>query len=657
MQTKPVHIVETTLRDGGYEVDHQFTADDTAIIAASLEDAGFSYIEVCHGNGVGTHKWGPKFRQLPIAAASDEEHLSAARSVTKHAKYGVLLVAARDYSGIDSIDDIAPLGVSFVRLALTPKVFADQAYWIPMVERIKHHGMIASINLMQTIVMPLQQVADGAKVAAAHGNDWFYVVDSFGGMQPAEVRSYIRAVGETSGSATGFHAHNNSGLAVANSLAAVEAGATFVDSTLQGIGRATGNPATEVMVLALQQLGHELGIDSQLVLSLGDLARPLFAEKGNDPTYFVSGTAGIHSRALTSLRKAAADGKRDYRQLLLRVGIEAKRLDLTARDAFAESVVAAAVQAVPEREPRVAARPLVERLAHTTQRESGADVAAQAAALFTRGIKARKPSVLHLVDAAHFPFTGVLAWESGDLMGVSVPVVRGQVPELSERLPEVVVYDAEMASWPSLPKGRRATLRLSFDAMMTDATVALVAALGLALPVWVPSEDGFEAVCAALRARGCKLESSEPGGARAILSSGDATIASKLRAGDRVVTTGLGVGRVAFVDLARAAQAVVLVPVLGPQVAATVYAALAATDLVAQAAFDPTPIGGAAGGTAGGTTMVGPYVAPGAGQLMVDDVLAPRRVLASALVTGDKIPFEDLAMRRATAIMNGRSGL
>ncbi|MEO6952255.1 MAG: hypothetical protein ABI321_10610 [Polyangia bacterium] len=651
MHTKPVHIVETTLRDGGYEVDHQFTADDTAVIAAALEDAGFSYIEVCHGNGVGTHRWGPKFRQLPIAAATDEEHLRAARSVTKHAKYGVLLVAGRDFSGIDSIDDIAPLGVSFVRLALTPEVFADQSSWIPLVERIKHHGMIASINLMQTVVVPMQQVADGAKVAAKHGNDWFYVVDSFGGMQPAEVKAYIRAVGETSGSATGFHAHNNSGLAVANSLAAMESGATFVDSTLQGIGRATGNPATEVMVLALQQLGHELGIDSQSVLSLGDLARPLFAEKGNDPTYFVSGSAGIHSRALTSLRKAALDNKRDFRQLLLRVGSEAKRLALPARDAFSESVVAAAVQAVPERVARVATRPLVERLRDTTMRESGTDVTAQAAALFTRGLKARKASVLHLVDAARFPFSGVLAWESGDLVGVSVPVTKGAIPELVERLPEVVVYDASMAAWPSLPKGRRATLMLSFDAMMNDAAAGLVAALAAASPVWVPSESGVEAVCAALRARGCKLESADPAGTRVILTAGNpenaAALASKLHAGDRVVTTQVGAGRAAFVDLARAAQAVVLVPVLGPQIAATVYATLAATDLAAQASFGATPVGGA--------QIVGPYVAPGNGQIMVDSVVAPRRVIDAA--AGSTLPFEELATLRATAILNGKAGL
>lgn len=647
MQTKPIHILETTLRDGGYEVDHQFTADDTAVIGSALDEAGFSFIEVCHGNGVGAGKWGAKHRQLPIAASTDEEHLRAAQSVVKKSKFGVLLVAGRDFTQLDSIDEIAPFGVSFVRLALTPEVFADPSFWLPFVERIKHHGMIASINLMQTVVVPIQKVAEGAKLAAKHGNDWFYVVDSFGGMQPADVKSYVRAIGELSGSATGFHAHNNSGLAVANSLAAMEGGATFVDSTLQGIGRATGNPATEVMVLALQQLGHELGIDSQLVLSLGDLARPLFAEKGNDPTFFVSGAAGIHSRALPPLRKIAAEQQRDFRQLLLRVGNEAKRLDLATRDAFTDSVVTAALEAIPQRPPRVAPSALVERLRDATMRETKIDFGAQTAALYTRGLRCRKTSVLHLVDASRFFLGGVLAWESGDLTGLSVPVQQSSLAELTDRLPDVVVYDAALASWPALPKGKRATLTMSFESMVNDATIALVCALAPTAPVWIPDEARLEVVCAALRARGITPVSAEPAGARIVVTAGDATLADRLRAGDRVVTTEVGAARSSFVDRAHAAKAVVLLPVLGPQIAGSVYAALAAHDVVTASAFSSIPVGDVA--------MVAPYVAPGRGQIMVDNVTAPRRVFDAG--SGTTVPFAELAKLRATAILNGKAGL
>src|SRR6185369_12016470 len=101
------------------------------------------------------------------------------------------------------------------------------------------------------------------------------------------------------------HTHNNTGFAMANTLAAIEAGAQLVDSTLQGIGRATGNPSTEQLLLALQRLGHERQIEREPILKLGDLARSLFAEKGNNPTHFVSGAGKIHSRNVPPLLKMA----------------------------------------------------------------------------------------------------------------------------------------------------------------------------------------------------------------------------------------------------------------------------------------------------------------------------------------------------------------
>jgi hypothetical protein len=61
-EDRTVHLLETTLRDGSYEVDFQFTAEDTAILAGGLDNAGISYIEVRHGMGVGNQLWGPSHR-------------------------------------------------------------------------------------------------------------------------------------------------------------------------------------------------------------------------------------------------------------------------------------------------------------------------------------------------------------------------------------------------------------------------------------------------------------------------------------------------------------------------------------------------------------------------------------------------------------------
>src|SRR5262249_8402137 len=159
--------------------------------------------------------------------------------------------------------------------------------------------------LMQTYVLSPQQVAKASVEAKRRGLDWFYIVDSAGGMTPAEVGEYVHAVSDASGLRVGLHAHNNSGLALANSLAAISAGATLVDATLQGMGRTTGNPPTEQLLLALQAQGHETHIDPDAVFRLGDLTRSLLGEKGNDPTHFASGAARIHSMHVPALSAIA----------------------------------------------------------------------------------------------------------------------------------------------------------------------------------------------------------------------------------------------------------------------------------------------------------------------------------------------------------------
>ena len=73
-----VKILECTLRDGSYAIDYQFTDEDTAIIAAGLEDAGFRFIEIGHGLGLNASNAGEG-----VAAASDEDYLKAAASVLK----------------------------------------------------------------------------------------------------------------------------------------------------------------------------------------------------------------------------------------------------------------------------------------------------------------------------------------------------------------------------------------------------------------------------------------------------------------------------------------------------------------------------------------------------------------------------------------------
>jgi 4-hydroxy-2-oxovalerate aldolase len=153
------------------------------------------------------------------------------------------------------------------------------------------------------------------------GADVVYLVDSAGGMLPSEVRRYIELLQENLETRIGFHCHNNLMLACANNLAALEAGATILDSTMQGMGRSSGNPQTEIMILLYEKLGIPTGIDIFKAMNIGEnLIRPLMPIKsGVTSLDLIMGLAQFHSSFLPRIEQAAAKFDIDPKVLIMKV--------------------------------------------------------------------------------------------------------------------------------------------------------------------------------------------------------------------------------------------------------------------------------------------------------------------------------------------------
>jgi 4-hydroxy-2-oxovalerate aldolase len=306
---KKINILECTLRDGSYAIDYQFTAEDTAIIAAGLENAGFRFIEIGHGLGLNASNAGEG-----VAAASDEDYLKAAASVLKNAKFGMFFIP-----GIGRAEDLkmaADYGMEFVRIGTNAPEAAKAEKYIKQAKRL---GMTVSSNLMKSYALSPKELAEKARFVENWGADIVYIVDSAGGMLPTEIKEYIEAVkAKTNSIEIGLHPHNNLSLAVANTLAAIEAGATMVDSCLQGMGRSGGNAQTEILVLALEKLGYNLGIDPIKVMDLGKkVINPLLHRTGVDPIDVTSGYAMFHSKFLKNVYKASNKYGLDPRELII----------------------------------------------------------------------------------------------------------------------------------------------------------------------------------------------------------------------------------------------------------------------------------------------------------------------------------------------------
>lgn len=463
-------MLETTIRDGGYEISHQFTADDVALVVSTLEAAGVSYIEVGHGMGVGSQRFPLATRPKERPVDGDLEHMRTARATARRAKVGVLFVAGERFCPIDYLDEVAAAGMDFVRLAFMPSdlVPANMRY----VERAHELGMVVSINLMQSYVLSPRDLAKGAKLTRDAGADWFYVVDSAGGMQPAATREYVRAVLDATGMQVGLHAHNNLGMAVANSLAAIEAGATMVDGTLNGLGRATGNAPTEQLVLALQALGHEPEIDVEPIARLSAMYRVLFEAKGNDPMNYVSGASMLHSRNVPAVIAQAKERGLSVADFLVRVGREAQKAGCLDQFVFPPEVFEAAASGCKRAATREASRALVDSVAHGLAAPASLEHVCED--LVLRAARYHLPAVLHLVPADQFPFAAPLPWQSGALVGASV-AWSGPVELAPDRRPDYVIADPALRD-AALPACKQRALTCAWSDLEQASIAASVAA-------------------------------------------------------------------------------------------------------------------------------------------------------------------------------------
>ena len=303
-------VMDVTLRDGSYAINFQFTAADTAAICRSLEGAGFDLIEIGHGVGLHASEAGHG-----EAADTDEAYLKAAAGALSRAKFGMFCIPG--IARLEDIDLAAQYGMGFIRIGTN---VADVEKSAPYIERARGHGMYVTANFMKSYASPPDEFAARAKLSQSYGAQLVYLVDSAGGMLPADVEAYYRAVRAVSDVPLGFHGHDNLGLAIGNSLRAVELGVDLVDSSLQGMGRSAGNAPTEMLLVALRKAGYATGVDELAAMDAGEkYIRPLIRRKGVSSLDVVTGSAQFHSSYMGIIRRFSLRYQVDPRKLIQRL--------------------------------------------------------------------------------------------------------------------------------------------------------------------------------------------------------------------------------------------------------------------------------------------------------------------------------------------------
>lgn len=307
-----INFCDVTLRDGSYGIMHQYTKEQVAAITRGLVDAGVKMIEVGHGDGVG----GSTITYGRSLLSEDEMFRTAAEN---KGDAELMLVCIPGIGTMEEVTRAYHNGVKWARVAVhaTESDVTEQH-----IKQCKAIGMNVAAMLSTSHVLNMEETLMHAKRLESYGADVIYLADSCGTMFPHEVKARFEMLKQHIHVPLGFHGHNNLTMAIANSLAAAEAGATYIDGACRGMGAGAGNAQSEVLIGCLKRNDFETGVDFYKIMDLAEdvvepvLQRPQLVRN----MALVIGYVGTYGSFLLHAEKAAKKYGLDPRTIIEELG-------------------------------------------------------------------------------------------------------------------------------------------------------------------------------------------------------------------------------------------------------------------------------------------------------------------------------------------------
>lgn len=307
-----VRITDTSLRDGSHAMSHQFTAEQVREVAGALDDAGVQVIECNHGDGLAGSSIQYGFSKEP-----EMDLISEAASVCEQARIAALLLPG--VGTVEQLKEAVKRGIQVLRIAThcTEADISQQHF-----EMAKEMDLEAVGFLMMAHMRGPEALLEQAKLMESYGADCVYIVDSAGAMLPNDAAERVEAMKEGLDCQVGFHAHDNLGVGVGNSLAALEAGADQLDGSLRGLGAGAGNAKTELLAAVLDKMGVETGLDAFKLMDAAEytIAPMMPFEPMPDRDSISIGYAGVYSTFLLHAKRAAERYDVDVREIMVELG-------------------------------------------------------------------------------------------------------------------------------------------------------------------------------------------------------------------------------------------------------------------------------------------------------------------------------------------------
>lgn len=307
-----VLLYDVTLRDGSHAIRHQLTKEQISAYAQMAEDAGVAVVEVGHGIGLGASSL-----QIGKSLLSDKEMLETARLYLKNSLLGIHVVPG--YATVSKdIANAIDCGVDVIRIAAqcTEADTTEQH-----ISYVREKGRRVYGGLMMSHMLSPEMLVQEALKMESYGAEGITILDSAGSFLPDDVTERISLLCASLKIPVGFHAHNNLGMAIANSLAAVKAGARIIDGSICGFGGGAGNASVELLAAVFKMNGFETGVDLYKLFDAADAAEGLFEVMPKiTSSSIVSGMSGVVSVFSKPVARAAEVYNIDPRDIYFELG-------------------------------------------------------------------------------------------------------------------------------------------------------------------------------------------------------------------------------------------------------------------------------------------------------------------------------------------------
>lgn len=257
----PLRIDDTTLRDGEQTAGVVFSHVEKVAIARMLDEVGVHQIEA----------------GIPVMGGDERDvieeiaHLGLKASVLGWNRANVADIQTSLDCGVDAV----AISLATSDIHIETKLQKDRAWVLKTIRECtafaKSAGVYVSVNAEDASRTDLGFLVEYAKAAQAEGADRLRFCDTIGLMEPFRTYRVIKALREETGMEIEMHTHNDFGMAVSNAIAGLHAGATWVNTTIGGLGERAGNAALEEVIMALKYVeGFEQDFDTKRFRELGE---------------------------------------------------------------------------------------------------------------------------------------------------------------------------------------------------------------------------------------------------------------------------------------------------------------------------------------------------------------------------------------------------